>query len=78
MLENGFSITYSHFWGSYNYQKIISYSYNIQLRHILVSWNPLENGDKTCEKNVILVSSVKNDGSKKSTLPHFTTLERAQ
>jgi hypothetical protein len=25
----------------------ITYSYNIQIIHILVHWNPLENGEKT-------------------------------
>jgi hypothetical protein len=28
-------------------QKFITYSYNIQIMHILVRWNPLENGEKT-------------------------------
>jgi hypothetical protein len=28
-------------------QKFITYLYNIQIIHILVRWNPLENGDKT-------------------------------
>jgi hypothetical protein len=27
-------------------QKFITYSYNIQIIHILVRWNPLENGEK--------------------------------
>jgi hypothetical protein len=28
-------------------QKFITYSYNIQIIHILVHWNPPENGEKT-------------------------------
>jgi hypothetical protein len=28
-------------------QKFITYSYNIQIIHILMCWNPLENGEKT-------------------------------
>jgi hypothetical protein len=28
-------------------QKIITYSYNIQIIHILMRWNPLQNGEKT-------------------------------
>jgi hypothetical protein len=28
-------------------QKFITYSYNIQIMHILVRWNPPENGEKT-------------------------------
>jgi hypothetical protein len=30
-------------------QKFITYSYNIQIIHILVRWNPPENGEKTHE-----------------------------
>jgi hypothetical protein len=28
-------------------QKFITYSYNIQIIHVLVHWNPVENGEKT-------------------------------
>jgi hypothetical protein len=30
--------------------KFITYSYNIQIIHILVYWNPLENGNLTYKK----------------------------
>jgi hypothetical protein len=36
-------------------QKFITYSYNIQILHILVRWNPLENGEKTHNFFVILI-----------------------
>jgi hypothetical protein len=28
-------------------QKFITYSYSLQIIHILMCWNPLENGEKT-------------------------------
>jgi hypothetical protein len=31
--------------------KFIAYSYNIQIIHILVHWNPLENEDKIPKRN---------------------------
>jgi hypothetical protein len=31
-------------------QNLITYSYDIQIIHILVHWNLLENGDKTHKK----------------------------
>jgi hypothetical protein len=30
-----------------NSKKFITYSYNTQIMHILVCWNPLENGEET-------------------------------
>jgi hypothetical protein len=39
-------LAYSRFWEA-KLQKFITYSYNIQITHILVCWNPLENGDET-------------------------------
>jgi hypothetical protein len=36
-------------------QKFITYSYDIQIIHILVRWNPLEDGEKTHNFFVILI-----------------------
>jgi hypothetical protein len=35
--------------------KIITYLYNIQTIHVLMHWNPLENGNKTHKKIVIFI-----------------------
>jgi hypothetical protein len=56
MLDHGFSSAYSRFWRSYTLklQKFITYSYNIQIIHILLRWNPIENGKKTHNFFIIL------------------------
>jgi hypothetical protein len=46
-------------------QKFITYSYNIQIIHILVRWNPLENGNKIHKKFITLII-VNSASSKKS------------
>jgi hypothetical protein len=47
-------------------QKLITYSYGIQIIHNLVPWNPLENGDKTHKfvfPILIIVNSVRSSKS---------------
>jgi hypothetical protein len=52
MLDHNFSIVYSHCLGKLylKLQKFITYSYSVQIIHILLHLNPLKNGDKTHKK----------------------------
>jgi hypothetical protein len=49
MLDHGFNIAYSRFWG--NYSSNLKIHNNIQIIHILVPWNLVENG-KTDKKKL--------------------------
>jgi hypothetical protein len=63
MLDHGFGTAYSCFGEAIiQNSKLITYSYNIQIIHILVRWNPPENGKKIHKIffTLIIVTNISN------------------